>query len=92
MISSDLTYRAGLARMDDLRRQAKTRQYIKPVRAGPNPWPAAARRQPPQPSPQPRRTLVSGSAGAWPGTGHIIVPPGVIRVTGQFLPVGSHRR
>jgi hypothetical protein len=92
MISSDLNYRAGLARIDDLRREAQTTRYVKPARAGPNRSPSAARRQLLQPSPQPRRALISSSAGAWPATGHIIVPRGVIPVTGRFLPVPSRRR
>jgi hypothetical protein len=54
MISSDLIYRAGLARIDDLRREGQTRRYVKPARAGPNPWPSAAGRRPLQPSSQPR--------------------------------------
>jgi hypothetical protein len=91
MISSDRTYQAGLARVDDLRREAQTRRYVKPARAGPNPWPAAARRQPLQPSPQPRRALISSSADEWLATGHLIVQRGVIRVRGRFLPVGSRR-
>jgi hypothetical protein len=76
MISSDLTYQAGLARIDDLRREARMRQYVKPARAGTNAWPAAGRRQPLQSSPRPRRALISGSAGAWPATVTSSCPPG----------------
>jgi hypothetical protein len=78
MISNDPTYHVGLARIDDLRREAQTRRCVKPARAGPNRSPSAPPQQPVQPSPQPRRALISGSAGASPATGHVFVPPGVV--------------
>lgn len=44
MISADLTYQAGLERIDDLRREAESRRAVKPARAELNASPSMTRR------------------------------------------------
>jgi hypothetical protein len=50
MISTHLIYQVGLERIDDLRREAKPRRWVKLARAEPNPSPSTTRdEQPLQP-------------------------------------------
>jgi hypothetical protein len=91
MITSDLTYQAGLGRIHDVRREAQARRCVKPASAGPNRSPSSAAARAGAASSQPRRPVISRSAGAWP-PGHTLVPPDVIPVTGRFLPVPSQSR
>jgi hypothetical protein len=91
MITSDLIYEAGLGRIHDLRPEAQARRCVKPASAGPNPSPSGAAARAGAASPQPRRALISRSAGAWP-PGHTHMPADVTPVTGRFLPVPSQSR